>query len=275
MNVGIAIIILLAVIQGITEFFPISSSGHLVVAETFLGMRGGGATHGVVLEVAVHVGTLAAVIVFYRRKVLELLRALGALVVSGRRGALTYPAEMRYIGLVVIGTIPAALVGGLFSDRVESVFDSAAAASFFFIATGVYLLFCRRPAARWGLGWRAALAVGLAQAVAILPGCSRSGWTIATALLAGVGFEQAAEFSFILSIPAVLGALVLELVKERAAIPPGAGFHLIVGAVVSLVAGLVALKLLVGILTKGHFHRFAYYLLPVGAGLFIYFRFLS
>ena len=275
MNVGIGIIIALAVIQGITEFFPISSSGHLVIAETLLGMRGGAARPGVVLEVAVHAGTLGAVIIFYRRKVLELANALVALVVSGRRGALTHPAEIRYIGLVIVATIPAALIGGLFTAKVESVFDSAAATSLLLIATGIYLLLGRRPAARWGLTWRSALLIGLAQAVAILPGCSRSGWTIATALLLGVGFEQAAEFSFILSIPAVVGALVLELAKEHAAISSGDATHLVIGAVIALGTGLVALRLLIGILTRGAFHRFAYYLLPVGAVLFVYFRFLS
>jgi undecaprenyl-diphosphatase len=275
MNVGFAVIILLAVIQGITEFFPISSSGHLVVVETLLGLRGGTAKPGVILEVAVHVGTLVAVVIFYRKKVLELLRAFVSLAVSGKRGALTHPAETRYIGLVILATIPAALVGALFSARVESAFDSAAATSLLFMATGVYLLLGRRPALRWSLTWQSAVIIGLAQAVAILPGCSRSGWTITTALLLGIGFEQAAEFSFIISIPAILGALVLELAKEHAAVSSGVGVHLLVGAVVALLAGLVALKLLIRILAKGTYHRFAYYLLPVGAGLFIYFRFLS
>lgn len=275
MNVGIGIIILLAVIQGITEFFPISSSGHLVIAETLLGMRGGAARPGVILEVAVHVGTLGAVLIFYRKKVLELCKALVSLIVSGKRGALTHPGETRYIGLVIIATIPAALIGGLFSAKVESVFNSAAATSLLFVATGIYLLLSRRPAARWSLTWRSALVIGLAQAVAILPGCSRSGWTITTALLLGIGFEQAAEFSFIISIPAILGALVLELAKEHAAISSSAAVHLLVGVVVALLSGLVALKLLIGILTRGAYHRFAYYLLPVGVVLFIYFRFLS
>ena len=275
MNVSIWIIILLAVIQGFTEFFPISSSGHLVIVETLLGMRGGAAQQGVVLEVAVHVGTLVAVIIFYRKKVLRLCRALMALILSGRSGYLRYRSEMTYIGLIIIATIPAAFVGALFSDKIESVFNSAAITSLLLVATGVYLLFSRRRAVRWNLTWYSALVIGLAQAIAILPGCSRSGWTITTGLLLGLGFEQAAEFSFIISIPAVLGALALQLAKEPVAFTSSAGMHLGIGVAVALVSGWLALKLLVGILTRGAFHRFAYYLLPVGLVAFIYFAFLS
>jgi undecaprenyl-diphosphatase len=275
MNVGYGILILLAVIQGLTEFLPVSSSGHLAIVETLLGLRGPGAKPGIVLEVAVHVGTLGAVVVYYRKRLLRLCTALVSLVRFGRGGYVAHRDEMGYIGLVIVATIPAAVVGVLFGGSVVRAFDSAAVVSVLLVATGLYLLVSRLRTAPRKLTWRSALVVGLAQAIAILPGCSRSGWTITTGLLLGLGFAQAAEFSFIMSIPAIIGALVLELAKERFALTAGAGLHLITGAAVAFLAGWIALRLLIGILSRGELHRFSYYLLPAGIAAFVYFRFFG
>lgn len=275
MNAAMWVVLLLAVVQGLTEFFPVSSSGHLVILEALFGARRGGGMTGVVFEVAVHVGTLGAVLIFYRAKVARLFRAAAALLVPGRGPAGKHREELRYLGLVVLGSIPAGLVGVTLHDQVESAFDSPALSAALLVATGLYLLLTRLPAPRGGLGWQSALIIGIAQAIAILPGCSRSGWTIATGLLVGVGFVEAAEFSFLLSIPAILGALVLTLAKEPMDLSGGALAPLLAGAAVALLTGLIALRLLIGILTRGAFHRFAYYLLPAGALAFAYFMFFS
>jgi undecaprenyl-diphosphatase len=275
MNMSLWIVVLLAVVQGLTEFFPVSSSGHLVILEALFGTREGSAQRGLMFEIAVHLGTLGAVIIFYRKKVLLLCRALLASIFAGKGGYDRYRSEMRYIGLVILGTIPAGVVGFLFRDEVEATFDSPGLSAFFLVATGVYLLLTRMRAVRGSLGWQTALIIGVAQAIAILPGCSRSGWTIATGLLLGVGFAEAAEYSFMLSIPAILGALVLTLVKEPGVLSAGSLAPLLIGAAAAFLAGLVALRLLIGILNRGAFHRFAYYLLPAGAAAFVYFRFLA
>lgn len=275
MNMSLWVVILLAVVQGLTEFFPVSSSGHLVMIEALFGTRDGNARTGLMFEIAVHIGTLGAVIIFYRAKVILLCKALLASIFSGRGGRGGYRSEMRYVGLVILGSMPAGVVGVLFNDQVEATFDSPSLSAAFLVATGFYLLMTRMRAVRGSLGWQSALIIGAAQAIAILPGCSRSGWTITTGLLLGIGFAEAAEYSFMLSIPAILGALALTLVKEPGVLNAGSLAPLLIGAAAAFLSGLVALKLLIGILTKGAFHRFVYYLLPVGAAAFVYFRFLA
>ncbi len=275
MSMSLWIVVLLAVVQGLTEFFPVSSSGHLVIVEALLGTREGNAQSGLMFEIAVHLGTLGAVIIFYRAKVFRLCRAFFASMFGSGGGYAAHRDEARYIGLILLGSMPAGIVGVLFHDEVEKTFESPSLSAFFLVATGLYLLMTRLRPVRGSLGWQSALIIGTAQAIAILPGCSRSGWTIATGLLLGVGFAEAAEFSFLLSIPAILGALVLTLVKEPGALSAGSSAALAIGAAAAFLAGLAALKLLIGILTRGAFHRFAYYLLPVGIVAWIYFGVLS
>lgn len=274
MSMSLWIVVLLAVVQGLTEFFPVSSSGHLVIVEALLGTREGNARSGLMFEIAVHVGTLGAVIIFYRAKVLRLCRAIFASI-SGGAGGVSHRNEMRYLGLIILGSMPAGIVGVLFHDEVERTFDSPGLSAFFLVVTGIYLLMTRLRPVRGSLGWQSALIIGAAQAIAILPGCSRSGWTIATGLLIGVGFVEAAEYSFLLSIPAILGALALQIVKEPGVLTAGSIAPLLLGAATAFIAGFAALKLLIGILTRGAFHRFAYYLLPVGIAASIYFGILS
>ncbi len=275
MDMSLWMVVLLAVVQGLTEFFPVSSSGHLVILEALFGTREASARAGLMFEIAVHVGTLGAVIIFYRAKAVHLCTALLASIFTGRGGFGRYRSEMRYIGLIVLGTIPAGIVGLLFHDQVEAAFDSPDLAALLLVATGIYLLMTRMRPIRGTLGWRSALIIGIAQAIAILPGCSRSGWTITTGLLLGVGFAEAAEYSFLLSIPAILGALALQFAKEPGALNAGSLAPLAIGAAAAFLAGLLALKLLIGILTRGVFHRFAYYLLPAGIAAFVYFGILA
>lgn len=274
MQAQIVPLLILALLQGLTEFLPVSSSGHLVLAGALLGFRVPGSGN-VIFETAVHAGTLGAVVYHYRRRVRRLASSLLRWS-AGRPGAAPdVRGDVRYAGLVAAATVPAALVGLLLRGRIVDTFDSPALASACLIATGFFLLLSRGQGGTVTLGLRVALLIGVAQAVAILPGCSRSGWTITTALLCGVGFAQAAEFSFILSIPAILGALALELSSEGAALSWGAAGWLLAAALVAFASGLFALRLLLMILRAGQLHRFFWYLLPAGTAGLVWFMLLG
>ena len=251
--------VVLGMVQGLTEFLPVSSSGHLVVAGRALGVP----RQGVVVEVALHVATLAAVLLVYRARIWELFRGL----TTSDGGA------RRYVALLVIATIPAGLAGVLLGDWFEQAFSSLAVVGVDFIVTGTILWSTRRPAARAAESepsWGGAGAIGFAQAIAILPGISRSGSTVAAALWVGVRPIQAAEFSFLMSIPVIAGAAVFELPKLGAGTPGVGVGPLAVSVVAALLAGIAAIKLLVRLLERGAFHRFAPYCWVVGAATLVW-----
>lgn len=246
--------VLLGVVQGLTEFLPVSSSGHLVLAEALLGLD----LPGVVFEVMVHLATLCAVLWVYRARV----AALAAGAVRGERKAWTY------IGLLVLATIPAGILGVAAKDFFEGMFDRPAWAAGFLLVTGFLVWSIRgtAPAATAERpGPRTALWVGVAQALAILPGISRSGATVATGVWKGVDAVRMAEFSFLLSVPAILGAGLLQLGAIRATDPAGAA-PLVAGFVAALLTGILAIRLFVRMLAHRTFHWFAVYCWTVGAG---------
>lgn len=247
--------VVLGLVQGLTEFLPVSSSGHLVIAQQILHVR----EPGVFLEVTLHVGTLLSVLIVYRRKLLSLLVGL----FKADRDAL------RYIGLLALASVPAAIVGFTLQDTIEAAFKAPAITGVMLLVTGGILWSTRsvekeRPSSRGTPGWALALAIGVAQSFAILPGISRSGSTIATGLWGGLPGATAAEFSFLMSVPAIAGAALLQAKDMSADVAVIGTGHLIVGFITSLVAGIVAIKALVWLLRKQEFHRFAYYLWPVG-----------
>jgi undecaprenyl-diphosphatase len=248
---------LLGVVQGLTEFLPISSSGHLVLAGHLLGLD----LPGVVFEVVVHLATLCAVLWVYRSRVAAL--AGGAL--RGERAA------WEYLGLLALATVPAGLAGVLGRDFFEGMFDRPLSAAAFLVVTGFLVWSIRYTAPRAGrerptprtAGW-----VGVAQALAILPGISRSGTTMAVGVWKGVDAVRMAEFSFLLSVPAILGAGVLQIGAIRATDPAGA-IPLAAGFVAALVTGVAAIRLFVRTLERRTFHWFALYCWVVGAGYLI------
>lgn len=273
MNFGQAII--LGILQGLTEFLPISSSGHLVITERLFGLK----LANIVFDVAVHVGTLVAVLVYYRKKLLTILRAM--LSSTGFGSMASVPAGVsekadarKLFWYLVAGSLPAAVIGLSFKGFFESTFTEPRLVSAFLMVTGLVLFstrFARAGSQRLNL-WRA-LAVGCAQAVAILPGISRSGSTIAAALLLGVAGPDAAEFSFLLSVPAVAGAAFLELRHLN-----GVGadsqllFLCVAGALAAFAVGLGAIHFLVSYLKRGNLVPFGYYCLAVGGFFVYYFR---
>ncbi len=250
--------IILGLVQGLTEFLPVSSSGHLVLFQGLLGV----AVPGVLFETIVHVGTLLSVVIYFRKRLLALLVGL-----FSADGA----AARRYILWLAIGTIPAVIVGLLLKDVFEALFDQPIAAAGFLLVTGAILLATKwAPRRSHNVRAGSAVIMGVGQAMAILPGISRSGSTIAAGLFAGVDAEKAAEFSFLLSIPAILGALVLQLGDLDTSVPVAWGPYL-VGGFLAFVSGLLAVYWLLKIVKKGQLHHFSWYCFAVGLIGFVYF----
>ncbi|MEE9534804.1 MAG: undecaprenyl-diphosphate phosphatase [Acidimicrobiia bacterium] len=246
--------VLLGVVQGLTEFLPISSSGHLVVVEAALGI----ATPGVVIEVVLHVATLLAVVIVYRK---VLWRLAGGAVVGDR-------AAWRYIALLAIGTVPAALAGLFLEEWFERTFQSLLLVGLNFLITGAVLWSTRgrvRHAERPSPSTKGAFGIGMAQALAILPGISRSGTTVAAALWLGVDPVRAAEFSFLLAIPAIAGAAVLQIPNLSGGLASGGAWPVAAGFLAALISGVVAIRLLIYLLRNKAFHRFAPYCWGIGA----------
>jgi undecaprenyl-diphosphatase len=201
--------IFLAVLQGLTEFLPVSSSGHLAAAQLIWPEM---AFPGEVFEVAVHLGTTAAVLIYYRHLLLDMLRGLTT---GAKTEGLT---SVQWGTYIVAGSIPTAIIGLGFEDRIRGAFERLDLIIVCFVITGVVLMATRffpRREAMLTLG--VAIAIGTIQGVAIFPGISRSGMTISLALMLGVASRQGVTFSFLLSIPAILGAALLtgvDLIKE-------------------------------------------------------------
>lgn len=255
--------LILGLVQGLTEFLPVSSSGHLVLAEHFLGYR----PPGVFFEVAVHVATLLSVVVAYRARIMELLKGL----LSG------HSAAWRYTGLLIIASIPAAVAGIVLKDYFEASFHSMPALGWQFLITAA-VLWSTKYALPRATGKAVTVAqsilIGIGQAIAIVPAISRSGTTIAAALWSGLEAEAAAEFSFLMSIIVIAGSGLL----EARHIPPG-GQGLSVGLLFAFVAaavsGLVAIRFLVGLLKHKKFHLFAPYCAVLGVLCLVWFGLLG
>ena len=246
-------IILLAVLQGFTEFFPVSSSGHLLVLQKILGFT----TLPLVYDIFFHLGTLLAVVAFFFKDLKPL--------------ALRFHEKENFRLLLLIGvaSLPTAIIGFAFKDFFEALFENISYLGFAFLFTAAVLLASRFLRLNKKLpDFPAAFLIGVAQGIAITPGVSRSGMTIALALILGLGFEFSFRFSFLLSIPAILGAVLLEADKI-----PWSGGHwpqLALAVLVAALAGFLALGLLKKILVRDHFHRFAPYLLVLGVLVFFF-----
>jgi len=244
--------LLLGILQGLTEFLPVSSSGHLVLLQLWLADAFAFGANAVAFDLALHVATLIPVLWFYRSDVTTLARS------PHRHG--------RYIGLLFLATIPTALIGLLLKDTFEALFHTPRA-----VAVALFVTATLLASTRWTDRTRAetraltpatAVVIGLAQGLAITPGISRSGSTIAAALLLGVGRAEAARFSFLLSVPAILGASIL-VAKDGVAFPADLWVPLVLGFVAAGSVGYAALRWLVHLVKRGALHRFAFYVAPL------------
>jgi undecaprenyl-diphosphatase len=244
---------LLGVVQGLTEFFPVSSSGHLAMFQALFGGRHRGA---LLFEVSVHVATLVAIVAFYRQRI----RSLIVGVLDRNREALDYLAKL------VLATLPSVVIGLTAKDWIQEQFSNPLLVGCALLVTGAIVF-----SSRWTLesaiastpGWAAAIAIGLAQSCAILPGISRSGSTVAVALALGIAPRAAAEFSFLLGIIAIIGAAVLTL-PELSQAEPGVLLNIGVGSIAALASGMLAIWLFVRMLDRSLFHHWAWYCWAVG-----------
>lgn len=249
-------VLILAVVQGIGEFLPISSSGHVVVAAALLKSTKD-SLDVADLNIVLHLGTLLSILVFYWRRILDLLTQ-----------------DRRVIGLIVLGTIPAVVVGLPLKKLCGWVLSDPLVAGCMFPVTGAVLLWASRHSQGTTdyrqMSWKQALLIGCAQAAAIMPGLSRSGSTISAALGVGLKRESAATFSFLLAIAAIAGAGVLEgidvlkAVKDNAYQPSATPLNMLIGAAVAFVVGLGSLWVLVRLLERGRLTVFAWYCIALG-----------
>lgn len=239
---------LLSILQGIAEFLPISSSGHLVLGKSLLGMK----EMGMRIDIFLHVGTLLAIFAFYWKIIYRIVKNL----------------EWDYLVKVIVSAIPAGAVGVLFKDQLETAFAEPKMVGGALIFTGIVLTATRflRKGEK-GVSFGRAILMGLAQAVAILPGVSRSGMTLAAARASGVEAEKSAEFSFLMSAPPIAGAALLQILKagDAAAATAEVSWGLtIYGCLLAAVVGYLSLKLLLKSLKGRWFWLFGPYCAVVG-----------
>jgi len=247
---------ILGVVQGLTEFLPVSSSGHLVLFQHWLPVSG----DPLAFDLALHLGTLIPVIWVYRADLMTVVN-------DATRGEGVYWERpgVRLLLLLVAATIPTAVIGLGLEDVFEQLFHHAKAVGIAFAVTGTVLWFTRSFAKgtvlAHELSWGKSIAIGLAQGIAITPGISRSGSTIAAGLFLGMDREAAARFSFLLSIPAIGGAFVLkvgDLSMDAVSVGP-----ILIGMFSSAVSGYFALRILIRLVRGGDFSKFAFYLWPL------------
>ncbi|MEE3371640.1 MAG: undecaprenyl-diphosphate phosphatase [Planctomycetota bacterium] len=251
-------LLVLAILQGITEFLPVSSSGHLVVLASVLLDESDPALNLTAINVVLHLGTLLTILVFYRQRILTLLKS-----------------ERRTLALVATGTLPAVLVGLPLKIFLEEALTEPLLAGTLLIGTGTLLISTSKI--REGnqsidsLTYRNAILIGIGQSLAILPGLSRSGTTISVALFVGVKRQAAAEFSFLLAIPAIAGAGLLEAKDLLQASSTSAPLvYLALGAALAFTVGTIALRWLLRWLQTGRLAWFAWWCIPLGTCVVAY-----
>ena len=249
---------LMGTIQALTEFLPVSSSGHLVIAKRLLGLS----EVGITMEVVTHLATALAVIVFLRERIIRILAAVVGRFLPWGRAPEEGSADVRLFLFIILGSVPAAFFGVFLRDRIEGLFEDVTSTGLMLIVTGVFVFLTGRFGRGSGqVTAGKSLLIGLGQAVAIVPGISRSGLTVGAGLAAGIDRKAAFEFSLLLSLPAILGASVIELAGGKLGGDP---VTILAAAVPAFLVGLVAIKLLFRTIIHHKFHAFAYYLIPVG-----------
>lgn len=267
--------IILGIVQGFTEFLPISSSGHLIIFQTIFGIE-----ENLAFDVLLHMATLVAVfIVFWqsiRRMIIEFFAMFKDLFQT--KSFCVYKSKYRkYIILIIVASIPAALVGFLLDDLITKLFSSIVVVACMLILTGILLILGERIGKQntkqiVNMDMKNALVVGLFQAIAITPGLSRSGSTIVGGMISGLKRDDAAEFSFLVSIPVIIGAFIFKI-SDISIIFSSGVFQTItalLGFAAALISGIFAIKVVLKFVTKGKLHYFSYYCFGVAIIIFIY-----
>jgi undecaprenyl-diphosphatase len=256
---------LLGTVQGLTEFLPVSSSAHLILARAFFGFDGD--KFGLAFDVACHIGTLIAVLVYFRQEIARMVAALPRLF------DLSDP-DARLIWLIVVASIPAAVVGVLFKHPIEDHLRTPAVAAGTLAVGGILLALAERTGSKTrtenSITFGEALMIGCAQAVALVPGVSRSGATITVALFIGLRRAEAARFIFLLAIPAILGAAASEAPKLLKAGLGADASLFVIGIVASAIVGYAAVKYFIRYLGSHSLEVFAWYRLALAATVVVW-----
>jgi len=248
-------VFILAVVQGLTEWLPVSSSGHLVITQKVLGVN-----PPLIFDVMLHVGTLMVVLTVFRKDIADIIKAFV------RRDFETEEGKLALF--IVVGSVPIAIIGFVFYDFLKSLFSNLLAVGIALLITGCVLFFSEKRIGNRKIGILDSLLIGLAQGITIIPGISRSGVTLATGLLRRVDKATAFKYSFLLSVPTVLGATVME--SKELAVANVDMTPLFLGAIISMIVGYASLKLLQKIVMNEKFHLFAYYCWAVGLAIIIF-----
>lgn len=259
--------IILGLIQGLTEFLPVSSSGHLAIGKEILGVE---AAQDLVFEVVVHAATVLATIIVFRKQILNLLKGLFRF---------KYNDETDYIFKIAVSMVPVFVVGVFFKDAVESLFSSLLVVGLALVVTSMLLFFSDRfsfapkqdvQKSRNGISYIQALIVGLGQALAVIPGLSRSGTTISTGLLSGVERSVVAQFSFLMVLVPILGEAFLDIVGGDMGSSSVGTLPLVLGFMSAFVSGLFACKVMIALVKKAKLKWFALYCAIVGLAVLIF-----
>lgn len=245
---------LFGIIQGTTEFLPISSSAHLIIAQSLLNLQ----VPGLLLEVLLHLGTLMSVLIYFRHD-------LWTIVTCFFQGGETGSAARKEVVYLIVATLPAVIVALAAEETITAVFEEVKFSGFMLLLTSIILLTTIKKGNRESrsLAWHVALIMGVAQAFAILPGISRSGITIATGIWLGLAGKEAARFAFLMAIPAILGAGIFQIPSISGEVVESLGIYMI-GFMVAMVVGYAMIAWLMGILQKGKLHLFALYTFVIG-----------
>lgn len=261
-------IILLGIIQGLTEFFPVSSSGHLVLFQNLFGLR----QPQILVDIMLHIGTLLSLLIFLRKELAELGQSFGRFCLNPKKNI--KDPKIKLLFYLFLASLPTALIGYAFHDFFESLFGSLQAVGGALFVTGGFLLLTKLAREKEKNHILHPFLIGILQGLAIVPGFSRSGLTIGGALLLGWKRKEAAQFSFLLSIPIILGAAIFKLQKINVSSQPW--LLLITGIFMAAVFGFFALTFLVKVINKGKFSCFSYYCFFAGAtALFVSFFILK
>lgn len=264
--------IILGAVQGISEFLPISSSGHLIIVPHLLGVE-----TGLAFDVILHVGTLVAIFTFFWKDIINIIKGFIVSIINLTEGfdkfkdGLRRVPEERFAWLILIATIPTGIIGLLFNNAVETIFRGTVFVGLFLIITGIILYYSERHSSgnitEKDMSFKQAITIGICQGLAVLPGISRSGATIASGLCLGLNREYSARYSFLLSVPAVVGAAVFK-VKDLATIDATTTV-LVAGFLSSVIFGYLSIKLLMKMIEGWSLDIFAYYCWIVGILTFV------
>ncbi|RVT92837.1 undecaprenyl-diphosphate phosphatase [Sphingomonas crocodyli] len=256
------VILFLGIVEGLTEFIPVSSTGHLILAGELVKVPEGSETFDIVIQL----GAILSVLVVYRARFAAVLAGLG------RRD----PASIHFTRNVLLGFLPSAVIGAVAYSAIKALLNQPIVVAIALLVGGVAMLAIERMAKRIttesveGMGWRTALGIGFVQCISMIPGVSRSGATIMGALLLGVERKTAAEYSFFLAIPTMLGATTLALWKARHELGGDQITDIALGFVISFVVAIVVIRWFLAVVTKRGFGPFAWYRIVVGAAALIW-----